>query len=546
MRKRFSFILLILCSMALVLILHHNLGEKRLSQLYVDEEAWEQLMHDRQAFVSNDPIFHAVYLNGYEPGYDHKDKMLLYSLIENSALADDPPVRVSSTNHNIKVALLGNPISEDLIRKNESIHMMFYSDKDYEIYELKCTTLPIIDIDISPTDIPKENVYTHFTLFDNRENILNRVVDTPLLIHLRGNNSLYYPKKDYRLSLRLRSAGNNLRNNHLSILGMRNDDDWILKSLYNDKDKIREVFSTNLWYASCADHNDFRITNGTQYRYVELFSGGQYCGLYALCHPIDAKQLQLTENEHFYKKDQPHVAEKNINFHSSGKVDGYEYLGSHPESPDWEPLRRYYHILFSSQPDAAHSLYDIADIDNSIDIFLFLNLIQGVDHVFPHKNGSIYNLFLTSKLTSEQQARILYTPWDMDRTWGLTMRDKYNFDASSNLIIESSIVTKLLEFGDQNMAQMVVSRYSELRNSFWSDEAIQSMLFSLESDIFHSGAYARDYARWADHYSNLFLSTVDDAQPHIRYPFSDFIQYVLSRLHHMDSYIDELARKSNL
>jgi len=533
MRKRFSFVLLFLCSMALLYIAANSLGEKRFSQLYVDTKTWEQLISDREEYVSREPIFHALYLNGYKQAYDCAGKMILYSLIENSALADDPQIKVSSPKNDVKVALLGNPISEELIRKNESIGMMFYTDDYYEIYELKCTTLPVIQIEISPMDIPKEDVHTRFVLFDNRKNILNRVVDIPVLIHLRGNHQ-GYPKQDYRISLQSQSAGKNLRNYHLSLLGLRQDEDWILKGQFNDEQKIREVFSTKLWYDSCSTNHEFEIVNGTQYRMVEVFVGQEYRGVYGICSPIDAKQLEIKTDEHYYAKSYIYP-ETEINFNETGELPGYEYRGIDFENPDWEPLRHYYRVLFDTKESHASDLYEITDVKNAIDIFLFLNLIQGVDHAHIRDENSVYNLFFSAKKSESGEYKILYTPWDMDRTWGMALWDKIEMDPSYNVVIDTSIVTRLLEMGDVQMAQMVVERYRQLRENQWSNSGIREMIGYFEKNIIHSGAFDRDYQKW-----HAFRGLKH------RESYDDFSNHVYARLEYMDDYVASLAEEFGL
>jgi len=531
-KRRLSLLLLLVCSVALWFIVQNNPGDKRLSQLYVDEHMWEQLKSDRQAFVSNNPIFHAVYLNGYEPAYDHKDNLLLYSLIEDHPMAYDPPVKVSSAQSNVKMALLGDRISDEMIRRNEAISVMFYTNEHYEIYQLKGTTLPLIEIEISAVDIPIEAVSTRFSLFDNRKGTLNRVVDNPATIHLRGNHidSVFgYYKKDYRIALQSQSAGKNERKNHVSLLGLRQDDDWILKAQYNDKDKIREVFSTNLWYESCSENNEFHIQNGTQYRFVEVFIGQEYMGIYGLCHPIDAKQLGLRDGDHFYKKNDTRP-ETGIDFNQTGPVPGYEYRGNHFENPDWEHLRHYYRTLLNTQEAQASDLYEITDVKNAIDIFLFLNLIQGIDHAHVRDQNAVYNLFFSAKTDNDGKIKILYTPWDMDRTWGMGFEDEVVIEPSYHVIIDTSIVTRLLELNDREMAKMVLMRYKELRSGQWSERGLEEMLLSFEKDVFHSGAYARDYDRWY-----AFRGWTP------RVSYSEFIEYVHERLKHMDEYVDNLA-----
>lgn len=547
-KKQISLLLFLLCLISCVWIAFSDLGQKQLSELYVDDHTWEQLLSSREASSpapqADHALLDAVYMNGYALPFDQESGMFLYSLIEDSVPAYDPPVKLHAKAPGTRIAFRGNPISGDLIRDNEAIDMLVYTDTHYSLYQLKCTTLPVIRIDAPASGVGDASVSTRFTLFDNRAAVLSRIVSSEADIHIRGNNSRFYPKKDYRIALRTRSAGNNVRNHHVSLLGLRQDDDWILKSQYNDRDKIREVFSAHLWYASSADNNEFGIVNGLQYRYVEVFMGQEYAGIYALTNPIDAKQVALKDSEYFYKKIDT-TSEADIDFFATGAVPGYEFLNREPGDADWEPLREYYRTLFgyTTREEQIRLLRDAVDVGNSIDLFLFLNLIQGVDHAHIRGWNAIYNLFFTFKATEDGRLKLLYTPWDMDRTWGFTFGDEYEMDSSLNVVMDTNIVPLLLELGDKETLYRLKDRYDELRAGIWSDENIEKMLLALEEDIFASGAYDRDYEKW---YVDAALKFPEEEyEGYVReYEHSGdlyaFIEYVLDRLWYMDDYVDEL------
>ena len=531
-KKLLSLLLLALSCAALLLMTMGSVGQKRLSQLYVSWDTWNELIAARQEFVpSKDQttLFGEVYFNGYTLAFDQSNQMLMYSLIEDDPTAYDPFVKVAPAHISAQVAVMGGEITDEMIRNNESIQMMVYTPNYYAIYQLKCTTLPILEVEKAPWEIPLETVHTKIKLFDNRKEATKRTLVSTASIHIRGGFSRMFYKKSYKLSLQTESAGNNWRNRHESLLGLRQDDDWILNAMYTDKDKIRDVFSTNLWYETSSNSNEFAIINGTKYRYVEVFYGEQYWGMYALCNPIDEKQVELKSDEHMYRKYDAFVQETEIDFEKRGPIDGYEYRAGNLENPDWEPLRLYYHTLLSPSTKTGEKLYTLADIENSIDLLLFLNLIQGVDHAHLRGTNAVFNLFLTAKRSQDGTLKILYTPWDMDRTWGYG-HSGYEMDPSLNVVMDTNIVTRLMELGDEQMAKRLINRYWELRESTWSEEYLESMLLDLENDVFGSGAYAREANMWPlGQDSNQYIG------------FSEFIDYVYDRLWYMDDYIDTLS-----
>lgn len=62
----------------------------------------------------------------------------------------------------------------------------------------------------------------------------NELVESDLYIRLRGS-SRNFPKNQYRIKLRKFTIGGEAKLNHQSLLGMHEDDDWILYSPYNDQ-----------------------------------------------------------------------------------------------------------------------------------------------------------------------------------------------------------------------------------------------------------------------------------------------------------------------
>lgn len=533
-KKLLALALMLISLAALWLIAGDSAGQPHLSELYAEPAVLEEIISARQAHDFTDiysPLYTGLRFNGYDLFSDEGNGMLLYSLIDGDPRAYDPQVDLI-TDTGAKVLVSGQTITDEMIRENGSIDLLIYTDEEYALFELKCTTLPVIEIGRDPNTITARH-NTTLRLFDNRAEAVNHLFTTDTAIWVRGRNSAIYPKKGYRLSLYTESVGGNRRKNHTSFLGMRSDEDWILNAMYNDPHKIRDVISTNLWYDSCAGNNQWNIKNGIRYQYVEVFFAHEYYGIYALGSPMDTKQIPLKVGEHTYKKVDPAISELQIDFDAEGPVLGYDYRGSNLMMPDWEPLKQYYRILMNAEQYDPETLFSIADVDNSIDIYLFLNLIQGIDHAHLYGGNIIYNLFLTSKKNSDGQSTILYTPWDMDRTWGLDFGDILMLDPERSVIMDTNIATILLQAKNSEMLDRVHKRYQELRTDLWSDEAMTQLIHSYNSALFESGAYARDYKKW---YSD------GTAMVQVR-PFDSldsFCDYVIARLECMDSFVNNL------
>ena len=402
--------------------------------------------------------------------------------------------------------------------------------------DISCNGVQITDMQDTPMKI---------TLFDNRQDAVKRVTYSDGMIHVRGGTTKRYPKLGYKISLTQKSLGENTRKNHISLLGMRKDDDWVLYSAYNDQEKIRNVFSSNLWQYSCATDNEYGINTGMEYRYIELFIDGNYWGLYALGFPIDEKQLEIASNSNEAVLFQKYFWDNESSLRFTGEgISGYELksvngiLDYDAFVEKWLLLVDYYRNLYVNSSDNEF-LYGGIDIDNAIDTYLYLNLIQGQDAV---DKELIKNIYITIKKDCDN-LKAIYSPWDMDTTWGNSWDGsgdndtlKYNVASDYNQVMESGYLYQLITNKDPNIWQKIIGKYNELRSSVWSNEFICALLDEYEEDIYYSGAYLRDMARWPD-------GTYANAEEGL----SVFRRFVLDRLNEYDEYykrIEALSSKS--
>lgn len=398
---------------------------------------------------------------------------------------------------------------------------------------MKCTTLPLMNIQCSE-EILHDSVPMKMTLFDNSVNAVRRVVYSGGEIRLRGATSIEYAKKGFRFSLRTESVGGSIRPNHISLLNMRQDDDWLLYSAYNDQEKIRNVFSSNLWKYTCAADNAQGIDFGMEYKYLELFINGRYWGLYALGYPIDEKQVCIDANSNdaiLYKHGLlGKQGRESLQFTKEGNI--FNYL---EESPDENIrnqsfLQRYYYNLYVNA-DNNEKLYSGIDMDNATDFYLFINLVQGEDNVDLVKN---YFILLQNE---KEGARAFYAPWDLDLTWGNqyigvpshNYTCSYAHSEDFNCVIKSGYISQLIINGDASTWEMIFEKYRTLREDKWSKDNINSLLDKCEADIFASGAYLRDMERWPD---GTYGSAADG--------LNLFRTYVMNRLHETDLYYERL------
>lgn len=500
------------------------------SACIIDQKEFEAIVKDRTEVF---PLLDSLTFDEETLFYDNDSKTFYYSLIEGNANAYDPDVKIMGQNKDLKIAFIEDSITAECIKNNDTITILAYTGEEYCCYSLKCTSLPLMNIECTE-EIGDGSVPMSITLFDNRHESARRVISSEGNIHIRGVTARLYPKKGYRFSLTQESTGGNLRTNQVSLLGMRQDDDWLLYAAYNDQEKIRNVFSSNLWEYTCATDNAYKINTGMEYKYLELFLNGEYWGLYALGYPIDEKQLGLNKenSEEALYKITDWTRGNSLDYAEDGNIIGYVDKGADEGNENWIPLQNYYDTLYSSMDDS-DKLYAIIDIDNVTDNYLFYNLAQGTDNV---SKENVKNQFFSIH-SRRGKVIAMYSPWDMDNTWGNTWRDDfliseqqpYTVSEKYNHIMESGIVNQLIVNGDDSIWEKIFDKYQYLRENGWSDENISSLLDEYEENIFLSGAYLRDMERWPE-------GVYTDAENGM----STFRTFVMSRLQETDEYFERL------
>lgn len=524
MNKRFFRLAFLIGSFVCFLCLSYRVegrDRQRLSAYFLDEEAYDSLIGERKETQRD--FIKEISFDGQALVKDIDTDTWYYSVNEESILAYNPIVELKLYDSRAALAVRENHITNTFIENNDTIELIVYTENVYKQYYLKVTLLPIMEISCSREE-PELDAPMSMRLYDNRANVVYRVNASEGGMHIRGGTSINYPKKGYKLSLQ------NPRK--LSLLGMREDDDWILYAAYNDQERIRNVFSAKLWKEGCAGNNDFGLDNGIEYKFIELFLNGRYHGLYALGYPVDDKVLDISEGEYTYKKKYWDW-EAAADFSKAGALDGYELVSRRENDISArQPLRDYYELLYSSESISTGELLNTVDIGNSIDTYIFLNLIQGADHV---DKRSIHNVYITAKLMADRY-EMLYTPWDMDQAWGNIWSDDeanwcdvYGVAPQDNYILNSGVIAALVNTGDEGIIAAVAERYKELRMGEWSDKNIDVLLASYETDIYKSGAYLRDMERWQEATNQNPENGLDL-----------FRGYVLARFAYMDKYYEGL------
>ena len=470
--------------------------------------------------------------NGFQLFYNRKDNNFFYSLQEGNSFAYDPLVMWQSSN--IKVAFEGNGINDETIKNNETNTIILYNDKQYSEYKLTCTTLSIINIDMFEDDFGSNYSDCTFTIFDNRSGDDGKCEQYEGKVRIRGGSTGDLPKPGLRIKLNSVLKGdNNKDEKKYDLFGLEPDNEYVIYTSNVEKDFVRNVFSTNLWYDTCADDNAYGLKLGMSYKYVELFKNGEYWGLCAIGNPISKKRgyVDLDPKSDKYPLENIYKCnfvgyEELLDIEKHNTHNSFFSKTNEDINGSREPLYEYLKtIIYSKDYD---ELINSADMDNAIDIFLFYNLVQGWDNSWLEEGKvKLRNTYLISKIC-DHGTQILFVPWDLDHTWGFESGDDPNnsMNYTINYDVLVNPVDKLILYGHETIKDDVLNKYRQLRENQWSDEAIMNMLDEYEKDVCFSGAFIRDGLRWPNN--------VHDEENDLEL----FKEYVMNRIHYFDEYIE--------
>ena len=148
---------------------------------------------------------------------------------------------------------------EEAIASNHVFRLFRVEDEKYWMYNVYFTGMPIAKLTTEQVAEDGESVGTMW-LYDTYRGS-NRYQIGKCRFRLRGASSLHFPKSSYKVVFTEKDY---------SLLGMREDDDWILNSLYDDEGLIHNKVSYELWQ-QIARSNSVSNDEGISMEYIEIF-----------------------------------------------------------------------------------------------------------------------------------------------------------------------------------------------------------------------------------------------------------------------------------
>ncbi len=504
-----------------------------LAGLLVYHLLWKEYLADLVNYAFNGKqeknVKETVEINDVELPYFEQGKTYLYP-ISKEDIGKDITINIKvSTNDNVKHFIDGKEFNKsiELTTKAEyNKELEIYSNNSfyYEKKYIKFTNLPVISINNNSKKLSKEYSFGNVSIIDPDyiKNESEYCIESDINIRLRGTSGLNAKKKSYRV--RLLEKNNNNRKKNLSLLGLRNDSDWILDSLYADSSKIRNLLSYNLWNLMNEDISEeyYAKLNG---KFVEVFMNGEYAGLYVLKEPIDEETLNLKETSNsdsgILLKGVDHSMPQ-FNEEDMKNVKSSTYYGFEIKYPkDLKDNSQYWYIMLSKMKN--YYTGNVSDevientfyMDNFVNYRLLLLAIKALDNYEPK------NVYFSLKDLGND-TKIILTPWDLDLTFGI---DWLEHGFGKNYEAYDTIVDLNLN-NSENCKNNLKSRWKYLRKNVFNDKVIDKLITDYYNELTITGAIDRENSKW-----NAIDLSVE---------FNEIKDWCKKRFIVVDEYIDKL------
>lgn len=366
------------------------------------------------------------------------------------------------------------------------------------------SNLPIIKIETDGQTIPDDPRIVarmsviNYTGRNNYEDDLPNEYNGRITIETRGSSSQEFPKKSYALETQ-DPFGENL---NISLLGMPQENDWILYAPYSDKSLMRNVLAFKL-------ARDLGKYAGRT-RYCELIINGSYVGVYVLMEKIksDKNRLDIAEVQTYDITGDELTGGYILKFDkTTGGADGW-YTGYSPwprilyDEPDFDEIvpeqKNYIQQAVSKFEDALHNV-DLSDEINGyrkyarpetfID-FLFVNEIS--------KNVDGYRLssFFHKEKDSNGGKINMGPVWDFNLGFGnadyFDVGNIGNYSYVLNDFASPFWWYRFME--DESFIDSMQCRWQEFRKTKFHTDSLMNYIDSMANYI--DTAQERNFNKW--------------------------------------------------
>ena len=464
--------------------------------------------------VTSIPSFAQFTINGRSVIYDKVSDTYMVSIPENAFGTDyEASIALDATAGWSNLSIEGTDIADNYTFKQvegNKIYKIHAQEGDKEINtQLTFTFLPLLVMEGTfGYDYAQGNISLLSPDAAEPTNSFAKV-------KWRGGstNTADKHKRNYKIKT-LNEKG---KKQEISLLGMREDNNWILDAGQIDLFRLRNRIATEIWndfatkpyYAS----KEPKAKSGVTGKVVEVILNNEYRGIYSLTEAMDRKELKLKKYD-----------DKNQEFHGQlWKVSSWDKATFWDIDKDYDNTQETWHAFETKYPDIEDvnptdysPLYeaidfvansndeafkkevgDYFDIPVLIDYQLFQETLKPVDNNGKNMFWGIYDVAKSKKLT--------LAIWDLDASVGQfwqcsTPLHPNRVFPNTDLGVKDgfNLYHRLSSLNVDNYNEKVANRYHELRKTYFSEKNLISRYQGYYDMLVKSGAASREETKWSE------------------------------------------------
>ncbi len=334
-----------------------------------------------------------------------------------------------------------------------------------------------------------------------------RVYDGRIGIELRGTSSLGWPKKQYGVETRDAYG----KGENVSLLGLPEEEDWILNAPYTDRSALRDVLA----YTLAREMGRY----ASRFRYCELTLNGLYQGVYILMEKIkrdgqrvDIAKLSPQDNDgdavtggYILKFDYLDADEEG--FYGIDNPSGsFLYIHVYPDAGDITPSQRGYIQAFirsfesvMQAPHVSDSLDGYAayiDVASFVDYLLLTEITNNID-------GYIRSCYMHKDRDSRGGKLTMGPVWDFNYSMGAAHERGGRFADGWRIHRNNVPSWWHVLISDTAFTVRLGARWAELRSTLLDEQRLASWIDSVTQVI--RPALTRDHALWRSFDTYIWL-----------------------------------------
>ena len=321
----------------------------------------------------------------------------------------------------------------------------------------------------------------------------------------------------HKRNYKIKSINFKGKSQDISLLGMREDNNWIMDAGQIDLFRLRNRIATEIW-------NDFatkpyytskepKVKSGVTGKVVEVILNNEYRGIYSLTEAMDRKELKLKkyddENQEFHGQlwkvsswDKATFWDIDKDYDNTQET-WHAFETKYPDiedvnPTDYSPLYEAIDFVVNSNDEAfKKEAGDYFDIPVLIDYQLFLETLKPVDNNGKNMYWGIYDVAKSKKLT--------LAIWDLDASVGqdwhcsTPLHPDYVLPNTDLRVKDGfNLYHRLSSLNVDNYNEKVANRYHELRKTYFSEENLISKYQGYYDMLVKSGAASREETKWSE------------------------------------------------